>query len=75
MNLSGLTESCNPRRLAELPDVAVNDRNRKLRLQVYVDPELHQQVKRRAEAGHRPESWELERLIRAGLEANATTGQ
>ena len=47
----------------------MNDRNRKLRLQAYVDPELHEQVRRRAEAGHRPESWEVELLIRAGLEA------
>jgi len=42
----------------------------KQRLQAYLDPEILQEVRRRAEAGHRPESWELERLIRLGLQAS-----
>ena len=42
----------------------------KQRLQAYLDPDILQEVRRRAEAGHRPESWELERLIRLGLQAS-----
>jgi hypothetical protein len=42
----------------------------KERIQAYLDPETAQEIRRRAEAGHRPESWELERLIRLGLKAS-----
>lgn len=43
----------------------------KQRVQVYLDPETAEEVKRRTSAGHRPISWELERLIRLGLKAKA----
>ena len=39
------------------------------RLQLYLDPELADEIRRRADRGHRPESWEVERLIRLGLQA------
>lgn len=42
----------------------------KQRIQAYLDPETAQEIKRLAEAGHRPESWELERIIRLGLQAS-----
>jgi hypothetical protein len=42
----------------------------KQRVQAYLDPETAEEIRRLAEAGHRPESWELERLIRLGLKAN-----
>lgn len=41
----------------------------KQRVQVYLDPETAEEIRRRAEAGHRPESWEVERLVRLGLQA------
>jgi hypothetical protein len=40
----------------------------KQRLQAYVDPEIAEEVRRRAEIGRRPESWELEDIIRRGLQ-------
>lgn len=43
----------------------------KQRVQVYLDQELAQEIRRRADEGHRPESWEVERLIRLGLQAKA----
>jgi hypothetical protein len=43
----------------------------KQRLQAYVDPEIAEEVRRRAVAGRRPESWELEEIIRLGLQATA----
>jgi hypothetical protein len=42
---------------------------KKQRIQVYLEPVLAELIRQRAEAGHRPESWELERLIRLGLQA------
>ncbi len=42
---------------------------KKHRLQAYLEPELAELIRQRAEDGHRPESWELERLIRLGLKA------
>jgi hypothetical protein len=47
----------------------------KQRLQAYVDPEIAEEVRRRAEAGHRPESWELEQIIRRGLQATQPSAQ
>lgn len=43
----------------------------KQRVQVYLDAETAEEVKRRTSAGHRPVSWELEHLIRLGLKAKA----
>lgn len=43
----------------------------KQRFQVYLDPETAEEIKRRADVGHRPESWEVERLIRLGLQATS----
>ena len=40
------------------------------RLQAYLDPELAATIRRRAEEGNRPESWEVEKLIRLGLQAS-----
>jgi len=45
------------------------------RLQLYLDPELADEIRRRAETGHRPESWEVERLIRLGLHASSVAEQ
>ncbi len=67
-NLTGLTYACNCVRVAQPSVPAVSDRSRKFRLQAYVDSDLYAEIKARAEAGYRPESWEVERLIRAGLE-------
>ena len=39
------------------------------RLQLYLEPDLAELIRQRAEDGHRPESWEVERLIRLGLQA------
>jgi hypothetical protein len=43
---------------------------KKQRLQAYLEPEIAEQIRQRAEDGHRPESWEVERLIRLGLKAS-----
>lgn len=39
------------------------------RLQLYLEHDLAAEITRRAEEGHRPESWEVARLLRLGLEA------
>jgi len=44
------------------------------RLQAYLEPELAELIRQRAEDGHRPESWEIERLIRLGLQATDAEG-
>ena len=43
--------------------------DKRRRLQAYLEPELADLIRQRAEDGHRPESWEVERLIRLGLQA------
>ena len=43
--------------------------SRKLRLQAYLDSELIEKIREHARANHRPESWEIERLLRLALEA------
>lgn len=48
---------------------------KKQRIQAYLEPELADQIRQRAEAGHRPDSWELERLIRLGLQATEAAEQ
>jgi hypothetical protein len=48
---------------------------KKQRIQAYLEPELAEQIRQRAEAGHRPESWEMERLIRLGLQATEAAEQ
>lgn len=47
---------------------------KKVRLQAYVEPELAQQITQAAREGHRPESWELEQLLRLGLQAKKAGG-
>lgn len=44
---------------------------RKLRLQAYLDPELVEKIREHARANHRPESWEVERLLRLALAQEA----
>jgi hypothetical protein len=41
---------------------------RKLRLQAYLDPDLVEKIREQAQKNHRPESWEIERLLRLALE-------
>jgi hypothetical protein len=52
-------------------DSATLTKERRQRVQAYLEPELAEVIRKRAEDGHRPESWELERLIRLGLQASS----
>ena len=61
-----LRELCNPVESCRVEGGPVP----KQRIQAYLDPETAQEIKRLAEDGHRPESWELERIIRLGLQAS-----
>lgn len=45
--------------------------NKRTRIQAYLDPELAELVRQRAEEEERPESREVTRLVRLGLEADA----
>lgn len=42
---------------------------KKVRLQAYLDPVLAKKVRDNARANHRPESWEVERLLLKALES------
>ena len=42
---------------------------RKERVQAYLDPDVAEAVRQRAEQGRRPESWEINHLLRLGLQA------
>jgi hypothetical protein len=46
----------------------VMEPTRKLRLQAYLDPDLVEKIREQAQKNHRPESWEIERLLRLALE-------
>jgi hypothetical protein len=41
---------------------------RKRRLQAYLAPDLAERIRDNAQRHHRPESWEVERLLRLALE-------
>ena len=41
---------------------------RKRRLQVYLAPDLAERIRDNAQRQYRPESWEVERLLRLALE-------
>jgi hypothetical protein len=43
--------------------------HRKERVQAYLDPDIARAVRERAEQGRRPESWEINHLLRLGLQA------
>lgn len=42
---------------------------RKARIQAYLDPDVAEAVRQRAEEGRRPESWEINHLLRLGLQS------
>jgi hypothetical protein len=42
-------------------------RQKKERVQAYLDPDLAVEIKERAVRGHRPESWEINYLLRLAL--------
>lgn len=42
---------------------------RKKRVQAYLEPDVAEAVRRSAEEGRRPESWEINDLLRLGLQA------
>ena len=41
----------------------------KVRLQAYLPPDIAERIRKRAAVADRPESWELLRVIKLGLEA------
>jgi hypothetical protein len=43
-------------------------RQKKERVQAYLDPDLAVEIKERALRGHRPESWEINYLLRLALD-------
>lgn len=45
----------------------------KVRLQAYLPPEIAERIRKRAVVADRPESWELLRVIKLGLEAAGET--
>lgn len=70
-NRAGLTAQLSSRSFFETFDSATLTKERRQRVQAYLEPELAEAIRKRAEDGHRPESWELERLIRLGLQASS----
>lgn len=42
----------------------------RVRLQAYLPPDIADQIKQKAEAAQRPESWEVLRLLKVGLAAD-----
>lgn len=55
---------------ALLPDAAVPS-DKRARIQTYLDPEIAELIRKRAEEEDRPESREVSRLVKLGLEADA----
>jgi hypothetical protein len=48
---------------------------RKVRLQAYLDPSLVDRIRTQARDQHRPESWEVERLLTLGLQVSQGMGE
>ena len=53
-----------------LPDAVVAS-DKRARIQTYLDPEIAELIRKRAEEEDRPESREVSRLVKLGLEADA----
>lgn len=61
------TNDCRP---MPPPITRTTTKPRSVRLQAYVPPELAERVRQHAVEGYRPESREVERLLRLGLAAD-----